>query len=299
MRHKVKGHDLDAELARLIADPDSIERRPLRARPPKPPRKRRTRTRVVRMPSPVFLVLLAVTAAGAVVAATAPASSRWARVGVFVFILAGWLVSVCLHEFAHAYVAYRGGDHGVVETDYLRLNPFKYVHPLLSIGLPLLWIAYGGIGLPGGAVQIHQHRLRTRAWVSAVSAAGPAVNLVVALISLGALRVMDGSSLIGEHGFPLYAAIGWFAWLQVSVLILNLLPIPGLDGWGIIEPWLSDEVDQTVQKIKPFGILIVVAILWIPSFSAGFGNLTTHVASALGEPDGLSWFGAELFKFWR
>jgi len=131
------------------------------------------------------------------------------------------------------------------------------------------------------------------------AAAGPAVNLVVALISLGALRVMDGSSLIGEHGFPLYAAIGWFAWLQVSVLILNLLPIPGLDGWGIIEPWLSDEVDQTVQKIKPFGILIVVAILWIPSFSAGFGNLTTHVASALGEPDGLSWFGAELFKFWR
>jgi len=251
------------------------------------------------MPSPVFLALVAVTAAGAVLAATAPVGSRWARVGVFVFILAGWLVSVCLHEFAHAYVAYRGGDHGVVETDYLRLNPFKYVHPLLSVGLPLLWIAYGGIGLPGGAVLIHQHRLRSRAWASAVSAAGPAVNLVVALISLSALRLMDGSSFVGEHGFPLYAAIGWFAWLQVSVLILNLLPIPGLDGWGIIEPWLSDEVDQTVQKIKPFGILIVVAILWIPTFSAGFSDLTSYVASALGEPDGLPWFGAELFKFWR
>ena len=299
MRRRAKRRDLDAELAQLLNDPDSIERRPLRARPPKPPRKRRTRAQVVRLPSPVFLALVAVTAAGAALAATAPASSRWARVGVFVFILAGWLVSVCLHEFAHAYVAYRGGDDSVVGADYLRLNPFKYTHPLLSIGLPLLWIAYGGIGLPGGAVLIHQHRLRSRTWASAVSAAGPAVNLVVALISLGALRLLDGSSFIGEHGFPLYAAIGWFAWLQVSVLILNLLPIPGLDGWGIIEPWLSPEVDHTVEKIKPFGILIVVLILWIPSFSAGFSNLTSHVAAALGEPDGLPGFGAEFFKFWR
>jgi len=250
------------------------------------------------MPSPVFLVLVLLTAAGGALAATAT-DVKLAGVGVFVFILAGWLVSVCLHEFAHAYVAYRGGDDSVVGADYLRLNPFKYVHPLLSVVLPLVWIAYGGIGLPGGAVLIHRHRLRSRAWASAVSASGPAVNIVLALIALGSLHFLDGIAPVGAQGFPLYAAIGWFGWLQISVAILNLIPVPGLDGWGILEPWLAPETVQGAEKIKPFGLLIVIAVLWIPSMSSAFSRLVGHVATALGEPAGLAWFGQELFKFWR
>ena len=50
---------------------------------------------------------------------------------------AGWLVSLCLHEYAHALVAYRAGDLGVAERGYLTLNPLKYTHPLLSIVLPV------------------------------------------------------------------------------------------------------------------------------------------------------------------
>ena len=288
---------LDAELAQLLEDPESIGFRRLRSRAPRRSRRvRRQRTWSPRLPSPVFLALVALTVAGGALAAYAPLDSRLARVGVFVFIVAGWLVSVCLHEFAHAYVALRGGDHAVVEAGYLRLNPFKYVHPLLSIGLPLVWIAYGGIGLPGGAVLIHQHRLRSRAWASAVSAAGPATNVALALLSLGALRLFEAQP--GSAGFALYAAIGWFAWLQVSVAILNLLPIPGLDGWGIIEPWVSAETARSMDKIKPFGLLILVALLWTPRLSGAFGDLVDVVARALGEPGWLPWFGAELFKFW-
>ncbi|HEX7738576.1 MAG TPA: site-2 protease family protein [Marmoricola sp.] len=248
------------------------------------------------MPSPVFLGLLALTIASGVLTTYAPSGSRMARVEVFVFILAAWLVSVCLHEFAHAYVALRGGDAAVVEAGYLRLNPFRYVHPLLSVVLPLVWITYGGIGLPGGAVMVHSHRLRSRAWVSAVSAAGPVTNIAVALVSLGALRLF-GASPTGS-GFVLYAAIGWFAWLQISVAILNLLPIPGLDGWGIIEPWVSSDTARSAAKIKPFGLLVLVLFLWIPTLSVAFGNLVDTVAYALGEPDGLASVGAELFKFW-
>ncbi len=298
MRRKGKGRGLDEELAQLLNNPDSIGYERAKARRPRGPKPRSVRRRVNWMPSPVFLILVAVTAAGGTLAAMAPATSRSARVGVFVFILAGWLVSVCLHEFAHALVAWRGGDHGVVEADYLRLNPFKYTHPLLSIGLPLLWIAYGGIGLPGGAVSIHRHRLRSRAWVSAVSAAGPATNILLALIAIESLRLIDGAAL-GEHGFALYAGIGWFAWLQVAVAILNLLPIPGMDGWGIIEPWISSEVDHRVEQIKPFGILIVVLLLLVPSFADGFSDLVFRVSAALGEPEWLSVYGSMLFEFWR
>ena len=59
-----------------------------------------------------------------------------AYVGVFIFVIAGWLVSLCLHEFGHAYPAWRYGDHDVAVRGYLTLNPLKYSNPLLSIGCP-------------------------------------------------------------------------------------------------------------------------------------------------------------------
>ena len=299
---------LDAELARLLEDPESIGYRPVRTRlgrTARPSRRRRVATprsaprRAVGLPSPVFVCLVAFTTGGGALAAMRPLGSLAAGVGVFVFILAGWLVSVCLHEFAHAYVAYRGGDHSIIDAEYLRLNPFRYVHPLLSVVLPLVWIALGGIGLPGGAVLVHRHQLRSKAWASAVSAAGPAVNILVGLIAIAFLHLFDGPTPAGGHGYALRAAIGWFAWLQVSVAILNLLPIPALDGWGIIEPWLSPTAARAADKIKPFGFLILVALLWTPSISAGFSELVSTLASWLGDPVALPWLGAQLFKFWR
>ena len=77
-----------------------------------------------------------------------------AYVGVFIFVIAGWMVSLCLHEFGHAFTAWRFGDHDVAVRGYLTLNPFKYSNPMLSMVLPLLFIALGGIGLPGGAVWV-------------------------------------------------------------------------------------------------------------------------------------------------
>lgn len=292
-RHQ-NSRGLDAEFKQLLDDPTSIGYKPLPARKIKSPRRPRQR-RNHGAASPVFLILVALAAAGGTLAALEPFGSRLAGLGVFIFILAGWLVSVCLHEFAHAYVAYRGGDHSVIGNDYLRLNPFRYVHPLLSVVLPIIWIAYGGIGLPGGAVMIHRHQLRSRAWASAVSASGPAVNLALAGIAIGSLQFFNN----GQHNFELYAAISWFAWLQVSVVVLNLLPIPGLDGWGIIEPWMSPTSVDSVAKIRPFGILIVVGLLWIPSLNSGFTSVVDHLATWLGDPEGLPWFGSQLFKFWH
>ena len=86
-------------------------------------------------PSPIFLALVAITALGGVLAWLAAATVRpMAYVGVFIFVIAGWLVSLCLHEFAHAFTAWRFGDHDVEVRGYLTLNPLKYSHPLLSLG---------------------------------------------------------------------------------------------------------------------------------------------------------------------
>src|SRR6185436_1918276 len=97
----------------------------------------------------------------------------------FLIVLLGWLFSLCLHEFSHALVAYHGGDYTVKEKEYLTFNLLKYTHPLYSILLPLVMLALGGIGLPGGAVYIEKWRLRSVKWETAVSLAGPASNVVV------------------------------------------------------------------------------------------------------------------------
>ena len=100
----------------------------------------------------------------------------------FIIVLLGWVFSLCVHEFSHAAVAYAGGDTTVREKGYLTFNPLKYTHPVYSLLLPLLFLALGGIGLPGGAVYIETWRLRSRRWISAVSLAGPASNLILAIL---------------------------------------------------------------------------------------------------------------------
>ncbi|MEF0941657.1 hypothetical protein [Rhizobium sp. BR 362] len=75
-------------------------------------------------------------------------------VAVFVFVLTGWIVSLCLHEGAHALSAYWGGDRSVAAKGYLSPELLAYTQPLLSFALPLLYLLLGRIGLPGGAVSI-------------------------------------------------------------------------------------------------------------------------------------------------
>src|SRR3954451_23110210 len=115
------------------------------------------RSRRAYRPSWVFIGVLAVFAAAGAMAWTDFGNIKF---DVFLFVVSGWIVSLCLHEFAHALVAYRSGDLGVAERVYLPLNPLKYTHPLLSIVLPVVFLLIGGLGLPGGAVWVDRHAAR-------------------------------------------------------------------------------------------------------------------------------------------
>jgi Zn-dependent protease len=171
-------------------------------------------------PSPIFLVLVGLTALGGAMAWMAAQETRpLAYAGVFLFVIAGWVVSLCLHEFGHAYTAWRFGDHDVAARGYLTLNPLKYSSPLLSLGLPLLFIALGGIGLPGGAVYIRTG-LMTPRQRTLVSLAGPLANLVLAVLLLGAARLFYDP----KHAV-FWAAVAFLGFLQLTALVLNLLPL--------------------------------------------------------------------------
>jgi Zn-dependent protease len=248
-------------------------------------------------PSPIFLLIVAITAAGGVIAWLAPLSetgrpSPLAYVGVFVFVVFGWLVSLCLHEFGHAFTAWRYGDHDVEVRGYLTLNPLKYSNPLLSLGLPVLFIALGGIGLPGGAVYVRTASMTPRQRTT-VSLAGPFANVVLAVLLLVLTRALWDP----DHSV-FWAGVAFLGFLQVTAVILNLLPIPGLDGYGALEPHLSHDTQRSLQPFKQWGFFILLILLIAPSLNRWFFSVVFWFFDLSGVPSALVSIGGQLTRFW-
>lgn len=172
----------------------------------------------------------------------------------FVFVLAGWVLSLCLHEFGHAYIAWKGGDHEIAQTGYLTLDPRRYVDPITSIAMPVLFTMLGGIGFPGGAVFVNRQLLRSPVWQSAVSAAGPAMNLLFLLFLLLLYQ------FAGEDADAIRAVIAVSALYQGTAIVLNLLPIPGLDGYGIIRPWIPEGMRASGDHIARYSGLVITGL---------------------------------------
>ncbi|GJF12162.1 putative zinc metalloprotease Rip2 [Mycolicibacterium cyprinidarum] len=244
-------------------------------------------------PSPIFLAIVALTAAGGAVAWLSAQQIRpMAYVGVFIFVIFGWLVSLCLHEFGHAYSAWRFGDRDVAVRGYLTLNPLKYSYPLLSLGLPVLFIALGGIGLPGGAVYV-QTAFMTKRQKTLVSLAGPAVNLAFAVVLLTLTQLLYDPA----HSV-FWAGVAFLGFLQVTALVLNMLPIPGLDGYGALEPHLSPETQRAVQPAKQWGFFILLMLLLAPGLNQWFFSAVYWLFELSGVPSALSSIGGQLTRFW-
>jgi tetratricopeptide (TPR) repeat protein len=230
-------------------------------------------------------------------------------VQVAVFVCLGWLISVCLHEFGHAIAAYLGGDTSVKDKGYLTLNPLKYIDPGVTLVFPMIFLALGGIGLPGAAVYINENQLRSRLWRSLVSAAGPLASLVVALGLAGIYKSIAGSLssedilsfatlagnlLLGQWYIP---ALAFLIFLEVFAVVFNLLPIPSLDGYGIIEPWLPQPWQQQLKPVKRYGMAILFALFWLsPTFSSNFTTWSYNITRILGVDPILVSTGYSLFK---
>jgi Zn-dependent protease len=244
--------------------------------------------------SPVFIGILAVTAVTGW--ATWSGFAEQPGVAVFLFVTAAWVVSLCLHEYAHARTALHSGDISVGAKGYLTLNPLKYTHALLSIVLPVVFVIMGGIGLPGGAVFIERGRIRGRWRHSLISAAGPLTNVVFAVVLM--LPFLFPGMLPDSTPGEFLAALAFLALLQVTASILNLLPVPGLDGYGVIEPWLSRNVRRQVEPFAPFGLIAVFGLLWIPEVNIAFFDFIDAILRAFGVPENLADFGYRLFRFW-
>lgn len=202
---------------------------------------------------------------------------------IAIFVCFGWILCVCIHEFGHAVVAYWGGDTSVKDKGYLTLNPLKYTNLNLSLILPLLFLLMGGIALPGAAVYINQARLRNRWWQSAVSAAGPIASGIVTLLL--AIPFQLSLALLHTQYWWLCPALACLIFLQIYVTIINSLPIPSLDGYGVIEPWLPRKLQKRLAKYSASGFIFLFMLLWfVKPLNLFFSNSSTVIAQILGVP---------------
>jgi Zn-dependent protease len=249
--------------------------------------------------SPWFLVLVVVTLVGGVLTvvgtpeAVASGSSVLLTAGVVVLVLAGWSVSLCLHEFGHAFVAYRGGDWTMREKGYLTLDIRRYTDVMLSFILPVVFLLLGGIPLPGGAVWVNHGLVRSNGLRALVSLAGPLANLVLGALLTTAVALID---------MPVGLAVGLsaLALIQVLAFLLNILPVPGLDGFGILEPFLPDGAKRLAARVRPWApIALFVLLIGLPQVTGVFFQAGAVIFEAVGGSYPLATVGYNELFFWR
>ncbi|MBO4630289.1 MAG: site-2 protease family protein [Lentisphaeria bacterium] len=144
----------------------------------------------------------------------------------FLMICLILVFSICLHEYCHAWMACREGDADAAE--YMTLNPFRQMGFMSLLMLAIIGIAWG-------AVPVNPSNLRSRWSMLKVSLAGPAANLL--LLLLAAISVM----LVGVWGnkleqqmFPVFYFLINFGMYNFALMVFNLIPAPGMDGWNIL-----------------------------------------------------------------
>ena len=182
--------------------------------------------------------------------------------GTVLLVLAGWAVSLCLHEFSHALTADRCGDHSVRALGYLTLDIRRYANIGLTLVLPLLFLVIGGIPLPGGAVWIQRGALRSRPAISAVSLAGPMANLVLAAaIAIGV--ALDGPAAAAGRG-PVVPRDHPGADVRAEPAAG-----PGARRLGRHRPYLPYGTRAGAARIAPFAPFAIILLLFlIPGASA-------------------------------
>ena len=183
--------------------------------------------------------------------------------------IASWLLplifAITLHEVAHGLVANRFGDPTARDAGRLSLNPIRHVDPIGTVVLPMM-LALGGAPVFGWAkpVPVNTGRLRNPRWHGVlVSAAGPLMNFALALataLSLGLLTLVAGEPQ-GVVAHFIRLNLFNFILVNLSLGVFNLLPVPPLDGGGVVSGLLPPRLGRRYAEFGRYGLVILLILL--------------------------------------
>jgi len=177
------------------------------------------------------------------------------------------IFSAILHEIAHGYVAERLGDPTARIMGRLTLNPIPHIDPFLSILMPLMLILIQSPVIFGGAkpVPVDPFNLREgRKDIALVSLAGPATNLVLAVLATIIIKLFFDGVLAFSANNLLHFVFSQIVVLNVILAIFNLLPIPPLDGSKIFALLLPERQARTYLSLGSIGTFILFILLFMP-----------------------------------
>jgi Zn-dependent protease len=194
------------------------------------------------------------------------------------------ILSICVHEFGHAFVADKLGDPLPREQGRVTLNPLAHVDPVGTLLMPVMAFVFGGGMLGWGKpVQVSlsarsiSRKVTLRTADLFISAAGPAMNIVFALVLSLVFIALDRSSNQKAHELSWRVAI--IIQMNVGLAFFNLIPCPPLDGGHILRAILPRSLARIPAFLDRYGSLILIALLmssalrWI-MWPAGW--LTAH-----------------------
>jgi Zn-dependent protease len=205
------------------------------------------------------------------------------------YIMMGFalLFAITAHEASHGWAANKLGDPTAKSLGRVTLNPIPHIDPIGTIIFPIILIVIRSPFLFGWAKPVPVNPLnlknprRDNLWISA---AGPASNMFIGAISLIIIVILklinpnvvyflaanlSQAGGLSQGFFPLGVLaliLYYFAFINCLLAVFNLIPIPPLDGSGILMGFLSEEAIQKYERIRPFGFLILLALIYLGLF---------------------------------
>ncbi|HEY7840820.1 MAG TPA: site-2 protease family protein [Gammaproteobacteria bacterium] len=173
------------------------------------------------------------------------------------------IFAITVHEVAHGWVANRLGDPTARMLGRLTLNPLKHIDPVGTVILPAILLSLGGFVFGWAKpVPVDWRNLRhPKRDMALVAAAGPTANFVMLIgwALVGAFAAQGGSAAIAG---PLYfmAAIGIL--INAVLMVLNLLPLPPLDGSRVVAALLPPELERPYSRLERWGLLILLVLMF-------------------------------------
>ena len=173
------------------------------------------------------------------------------------------LFAITLHEAAHGWVANRLGDPTARQLGRITMNPIKHIDPIGTIAVPLFLLTLSGfiIGWAKPVPVDPRHFKQPLLDMALVALAGPASNFIMAcgwalLITLSKTTLADSSMAVyllqmGKAGMT----------INLILMVLNMIPIPPLDGGRVVAGVMPKEMALTFMRIEPFGMWIILALL--------------------------------------